>query len=104
MAVDRLGGIVEGNPTARHNFLQRVDELVEKETKLKQTEAELNKMNRLQSMHLDALRRVSASLGNPFAGDMTKTCLDLGLEVARQLKDARRSIYQSGPDGPREGM
>jgi hypothetical protein len=31
MAVDRLGGIVEGNPTGRHNFLQRIDELVAKE-------------------------------------------------------------------------
>lgn len=28
MAVARLGGIVEGNPTGRHNFLQRIDELV----------------------------------------------------------------------------
>jgi hypothetical protein len=31
MAVARLGGVVEGNPTGRHNFLQRIDELVEKE-------------------------------------------------------------------------
>ena len=31
MAVARLGGIVEGNPTGRHNFLQRIDELVAKE-------------------------------------------------------------------------
>jgi hypothetical protein len=27
MTVARLGGIVEGNPTGRHNFLQRVDAL-----------------------------------------------------------------------------
>lgn len=31
MAVARLGGIVEGNPTGRHNFLQRIDELVRNE-------------------------------------------------------------------------
>lgn len=31
MAVLRLGGKVEGNPTARHNFLQRIDTLVELE-------------------------------------------------------------------------
>src|SRR5687767_5033819 len=30
-AVARLGGIVEGNPTGRHNFLQRIDELVRNE-------------------------------------------------------------------------
>ncbi len=29
MTVARLGGTVEGNPTAKHNFLQRVDELRE---------------------------------------------------------------------------
>jgi hypothetical protein len=29
MTVARLGGIVEGNPTGRHNFLQRIDELRE---------------------------------------------------------------------------
>lgn len=34
MAVSRLGGIVEGNPTARHNFLQRIDELRKKESEL----------------------------------------------------------------------
>jgi hypothetical protein len=28
MTVARLGGIVDGYPTARHNFLQRIDELV----------------------------------------------------------------------------
>ena len=33
MTVDRLGGIVEGHPTARLNFLQRVDELREIEHK-----------------------------------------------------------------------
>jgi len=33
MAVARLGGTVEGNPTGRHNFLQRIDELVAKEAK-----------------------------------------------------------------------
>lgn len=33
MTVSRLGGIVEGNPTGRHNFLQRIDELVENEAK-----------------------------------------------------------------------
>lgn len=27
MAVARLGGKVEGRPTGRHNFLQRIDEL-----------------------------------------------------------------------------
>jgi hypothetical protein len=32
MAVARLGGIVEGNPTGRHNFLQRIDELVRHES------------------------------------------------------------------------
>ncbi|WP_420239241.1 Lar family restriction alleviation protein [Telmatobacter bradus] len=32
MAVLRLGGSVEGRPTARCNFLQRIDELVAKET------------------------------------------------------------------------
>ena len=31
MAVDRLGGLVEGAPTSRHNFLQRIDQLVTKE-------------------------------------------------------------------------
>jgi len=31
MNVARLGGSVEGKPTDKHNFLQRVDELVEKE-------------------------------------------------------------------------
>lgn len=34
MAVSRLGGVVEGRPTAKHNFLQRIDELVAKEAKL----------------------------------------------------------------------
>lgn len=29
MAIARLGGTVEGSPTARHNFLQRIDELRE---------------------------------------------------------------------------
>jgi hypothetical protein len=33
MAVARLGGEVEGHPTARHNFLQRVDELRDVERK-----------------------------------------------------------------------
>lgn len=28
MTVARLGGLVEGLPTGRHNFLQRIDELV----------------------------------------------------------------------------
>lgn len=31
MTVARLGGIVEGNPTGRHNFLQRIDQLVANE-------------------------------------------------------------------------
>lgn len=31
MAVDRLGGIVEGRPTGRHNFLQRIDQLIAQE-------------------------------------------------------------------------
>ena len=36
MTVARLGGMVEGNPTARLNFLQRIDELVAKEAQLRQ--------------------------------------------------------------------
>jgi hypothetical protein len=48
----------------------------------------------LQNLHLDALRRVSAALGNPFAGDMTKTCTDLGLEVSRQLTEARKDAAE----------
>ena len=36
MAVARLGGIVEGNPTGRHNFLQRIDELRVKEDELEE--------------------------------------------------------------------
>lgn len=31
MTVDRLGGLVEGQPTYTGNFLQRIDELVRKE-------------------------------------------------------------------------
>ena len=31
MAVARLGGLVEGHPTGRHNFLQRIDALVARE-------------------------------------------------------------------------
>ena len=31
--IHRIGGIVEGNPTGRHNFLQRVDALVEAEAR-----------------------------------------------------------------------
>lgn len=31
MAIARLGGLVEGLPTHRGNFLQRIDELVAKE-------------------------------------------------------------------------
>lgn len=34
MAVDRLGGTVEGRPTARVNFLQRIDELRRREFKV----------------------------------------------------------------------
>ena len=34
MAVDRLGGTVEGKPTHEGNFLQRVDELVAMETRI----------------------------------------------------------------------
>jgi len=34
MAVVRLGGEVEGRPTGRHNFLQRIDELRELERRL----------------------------------------------------------------------
>ena len=34
MTVSRLGGLVEGRPTLRLNFLQRVDELREIERKL----------------------------------------------------------------------
>jgi hypothetical protein len=35
MAILRLGGEVDGVPTHRHNFLQRIDQLVEKETTFK---------------------------------------------------------------------
>jgi hypothetical protein len=35
MAVDRLGGTVEGAPTSRINFLQRIDELVLMEKRLR---------------------------------------------------------------------
>jgi hypothetical protein len=45
----------------------------------------------LQRVHLEALRLVSAALGNPFKGDLTKTCLDLGLEVARRLAAQHQS-------------
>lgn len=31
MAIARMGGLVEGRPTHRGNFLQRIDELVRKE-------------------------------------------------------------------------
>lgn len=38
MAVDRLGGIVEGAQTHQGNFLQRVDELRAIERKVRQSE------------------------------------------------------------------
>lgn len=38
MAVARLGGMVEGGPTSRVNFLQRIDELVEVERRLAEVE------------------------------------------------------------------
>lgn len=41
MTVARLGGTVEGYPTARLNFLQRIDELREIEAKVAKLEAEL---------------------------------------------------------------
>jgi hypothetical protein len=50
MAVARLGGLVEGNPTGRHNFLQRIDALIEIET-------DYNRMSR----EMSELREISAA-------------------------------------------
>ena len=46
---------------------------------------ELHDARTLNRMHLEALRRVSEALGDPFKEDMSRTCLDLGREVKRQL-------------------
>ncbi len=43
MAVARLGGIVEGNPTGAHNFLQRIDALVALESAPPPPRGEKNK-------------------------------------------------------------
>jgi len=49
----------------------------------------INELQVQNKMHLEALRRVSEALGNPFKGDMSRTCLDLGREVKRQLEELR---------------
>lgn len=41
MACDRLGGLVEGRPPERINFLQRIDELVAKEAELEAERAKV---------------------------------------------------------------
>jgi hypothetical protein len=51
MAVARLGGLVEGRPTARHNFLQRIDELRQLE----------NSPYRIRSLQLQARQNPAES-------------------------------------------
>lgn len=51
MTVARLKGIVEGAPTARHNFLQRIDQLVDDEQRHAQELAEAkSKEDRLRKL------------------------------------------------------
>lgn len=49
MTVARLGGIVEGNPTANHNYLQRVDELRGKESQIDDAQVRIEML--IQSVH-----------------------------------------------------
>ena len=55
------------------------------EETIKHIQEQLHSAQTLNRMHLEALRRVSEALGDPFKGDMSRTCLDLGREVKRQL-------------------
>jgi hypothetical protein len=45
MTVDRLGGMVEGHPTQRINFLQRIDALVAMESEVERLTRELKSAN-----------------------------------------------------------
>jgi hypothetical protein len=45
MTVDRLGGMVEGHPTQRINFLQRIDALVAMESEVERLTRELKSVN-----------------------------------------------------------
>ena len=80
---ERIARIFKDRPENLHDYQGCVNDPAHLLQRIKDLEL-------LQNLHLDALRRVSAALGDPFSGDTTKICIDLGLEVARQLTEARK--------------
>ncbi len=84
---DKIERIFKDRPENLHDYQGCVNDPAH----LRQRIEDLEK---LQTLHLDALRRVSAALGNPFAGDMTKSCVDLGLEVSRHLTETRKDAAE----------
>lgn len=83
MTVYRLGGMVEGRPTERVNFLQRIDELVSKEAKLEEAQAE-NGALRGDLANLENGQRLPAS-----PSEIVEACPQCGAHLIAQ-----------GPAGP----
>ena len=74
----------EGNNAVPHELPTQGQLLV-------QCQQELQVMYRLQLLHLNALRVVSEALGHPYAGDASKSVLDLAALAAETIKRARSS-------------
>lgn len=84
MAVARLGGLVEGHPTTRINFLQRVDDLVETERKLG-----------LAVKHVESLASLCQELVEAITGDGLVCDTFGGQSVQSMERDVERRIKQA---------
>lgn len=85
MTVDRLGGMVEGAPTYRVNFLQRIDELRRIESRGLNERAML--VEWLRSWALD-YRTEGSSCGNTVAGALERAA-DLAEKGEHTRKEGR---------------